>query len=217
MRTSHVSHETRTVWHLQAARTLRSVGQGIAVVNLALYLKDLNWSAAAIGGVLTGAGVMGAVLMLVVGVSSDRWGRKPFLLTYEAITAVAAVLLVLTHNPDVLVAIIVVTSFGRGQNGAAGPFTPAEQAWMARVVPRPARGRVFSVNTALGFFGMAFGAVLAGAKGLFGAGSGPASFHPLFYLRCLAWLRADHRHRAGRARRCPPRRRRRYGRRGDPA
>ncbi len=155
-------------------------------MDLTLYLKDLNWSAEAIGGVLSTAGIVGAGLILLVGIMSDRLGRKPFLLTYETLTALATLLLIMTANPIVLTAIIVFTGFGRGQNGAAGPFTPAEQAWMAVCVPRPLRGRVFSTNTALGFFGMAVGSVLAGTPRFWSkAFPGASSFHPLFFLMFL--------------------------------
>lgn len=180
MRTYRVD---KTVLHLQIARTLRSISQGIAVVDLALYLKDLHWSAASIGAAFTGAGVVGAALILGVGVLSDRYGRKPFLVVYETLTALAALLMVFTTSPAVIAAIIVITGFGRGQNGAAGPFTPAEQAWLAAHVPRHLRGRVFSTNTALGFLGMAVGAVAGGMTHLWhGVWTGPHQYQPLFFL-----------------------------------
>lgn len=167
--------------HLQIARTLRSITQGIAVVDLTLYLKALHWSGAAIGAVMSVGGLVGAALILAVGLMSDKFGRKPFLLLYETMTAVAALLMVFTTNAIALSTIIVVTGFGRGQNGAAGPFTPAEQAWMAARVPRAERGAVFSINTALGFFGMATGALIAGAPRLWQKTlPGALSYHPLF-------------------------------------
>ncbi|KPV45250.1 MFS transporter [Alicyclobacillus ferrooxydans] len=179
----------KTVSHLQIARTLRSITQGIAVVDLTLYLKDLHWSGTAIGGVMSAAGLVGAALIVMIGVMSDRLGRKPFLIVYEVITAIAALLLVTTTNAAILTIIIVLTGFGRGQNGAAGPFTPAEQAWMASRVPRSERGSVFSTNTALGFFGMATGALLAGTPRLWhNALPGAAGFHPLFGLMFLISL-----------------------------
>jgi MFS family permease len=176
----------KTVFHLQAARTLRSISQGIAVVDLALYLKELHWSATAIGGVLSAAGITGAALILIVGIVSDHVGRKPFLLIYEFMTAIAALLMTITANPYVLSAIIVITGFGRGQSGAAGPFTPAEQAWLTAHVPRENRGRVFSVNTGLGFFGMSAGALLAGTTGLWSVFlPGVLRYRPLFFLMFL--------------------------------
>ncbi|MCL6549234.1 MAG: MFS transporter [Alicyclobacillus sp.] len=182
---SRTRERERTVLHLQIARTLRSVSQGIAVVDLALYLKQLGWSGSAIGAVLSFAGAAGAALMLLVGVWSDRTGRKPFLFVYESLTAIAALAMVWVTQPLILSLIIVLTGFGRGQNGAAGPFTPAEQAWMAACVPLSVRGRVFSTNTALGFFGMAAGSLLAGLPRLWErAIPGALSYRPLFGLMC---------------------------------
>lgn len=179
----------KTVLHLQIARSLRSITQGIAVVDLTLYLRDLHWSGTAIGAVMSAAGLVGAALIVLVGVMSDRLGRKPFLLAYEILTALAALLMTLTTNALILTVIIVLTGFGRGQNGAAGPFTPAEQAWMASRVPRADRGSVFSTNTALGFFGMAIGAVIAGTPRLWSKSlPGPLGFHPLFVLMFLISL-----------------------------
>jgi len=176
----------KTVLHLQIARTLRSISQGIAVVDLALYLKELNWSAVAIGGVLSAAGITGAALILLVGVMSDKLGRKPFLVIYETLAALSTLLMILTTNPLILTVVIAFTGFGRGQNGAAGPFSPAEQAWMATCVPRHQRGRVFSTNTALGFFGMAIGSLLAGTTSFWSKSlPGASSFHPLFFLMFL--------------------------------
>lgn len=176
----------RTVLVLQVSRGLRSIGQGIAVVDLTLYLKDLKWTATQIGGVLSGAAVIGALLMLFVGITSDRWGRKPFLIVYEALTVAAALVLGLTSNALAMTAAILVTGFGRGQNGSAGPFTPAEQAWMAVHVPRSARGRVFSLNTAVGAFGMTAGALIAGVTHWWAHNlPGASQFRPLFIVIAL--------------------------------
>ena len=60
------------------------------VVNFALYLKALGWDAAAIGILLTASGIVGAVLSLGIGYYSDRYGRRRFILTYEALTVAAA-------------------------------------------------------------------------------------------------------------------------------
>ncbi|WP_277093046.1 MFS transporter [Alicyclobacillus mali (ex Roth et al. 2021)] len=171
----------RAVACLQAARALRSVGQGVAIVDMALLLKALGWRATAIGGVLSAAGVVGAALILLCGPLSDRIGRKPFLLAYECMTCAAALAVALSRNPALLTAAIVLTGLGRGQNGAAGPFTPVEQAWMAENVPRDRRSRVFSANTAIGFFGVAAGCLLAGLDHVWrNALPGALAFRPLF-------------------------------------
>lgn len=166
---------------LMISKMIRSIGQGIMLVDLALFLRDLHWSGTAIGGVLTASGLVSVALVLFVGVSSDRFGRKPFLLFYELMTAVCALIGVFTTNSILLAVAIALTGFGRGQTGAPGPFTPAEQAWLAAYVPREQRGNIFSLNNALGFFGMAVGAFLAGGTVLWDDRlHGASAYKPLF-------------------------------------
>ncbi|MCY0901620.1 MAG: MFS transporter [Firmicutes bacterium] len=169
------------VKQLLAVRALRSIGQGAMVVDLTLYLKDLHWSGAAIGGVTSAAGLVGAALILVVGILSDRIGRKPFLLIYEALTTISAVVASFTTLGLVLILAIVLAGFGRGQSGAAGPFSPAEQALLARHVARPDRGRVFSLNNAVGFIGMAIGSLLGGLPALLRQTPPLVAYRPVFW------------------------------------
>ncbi len=182
---------TRAAWsgmapatqRLLAARFWRSIAQGALVVDLTLYLKALGWSGAGIGLVLSAAGLTGAALNLAVGITSDRLRRKPFLLAYEGLTCACALVAMSTSDPPLLSAAIVLAGFGRGANGAAGPFAPAEQAWLAEAVEVTRRGFVYSVNTAFGFVGMALGSLAAALPGLWAGSLGRAeSFRPLFAL-----------------------------------
>ncbi|HUX61652.1 MAG TPA: MFS transporter [Ignavibacteriaceae bacterium] len=150
-----------TTKRLVLARAFRSVGQGALVVDLALYLHALGWNGFHIGLVLSAAGLFGAFLSLGVGVASDRMRRRPFLLVYESIVFVCSIAAFLTAQSVILSITIIAAGFGRGANGAAGPFSPVEQAWLAEEVPAVRRGWVYSMNTAFGFFGMGFGALLA--------------------------------------------------------
>jgi MFS family permease len=168
---------------LLAARFWRSIGQGMLVVDLALYLRALGWSGAAIGMVLSAAGLVGAGLNLAVGVTSDRLRRKPFLLAYEVMTCACALVAMSRSDPALLSMAIVLAGFGRGASGAAGPFAPAEQAWLAEAVELPQRGFVYSLNTAFGFVGMALGALAAALPAFWMGALGRAdSFRPLFFL-----------------------------------
>jgi MFS family permease len=150
-----------TTKRLVLARAVRSVGQGALVVDLALYLHALGWNGFHIGLVLSAAGLFGAVLSLGVGIASDRMHRRPFILVYESIVFVCSIAALLSSQSIVLSIVIIAAGFGRGANGAAGPFSPVEQAWLAEEVPAVRRGWVYSMNTAFGFFGMGIGALLA--------------------------------------------------------
>lgn len=169
-----------------AARFWRSIAQGALVVDMALYLNALGWSGTAIGGVLSGGGLAGAFFGLAIGFVSDRFGRKRFLLAYEAIGCVCGLVAFITSNTPLLAAAVVLGGFGRGANGAAGPFAPAEDAWLAECVEPLERGYVFSLKSAIGFAGMAAGALLAMLPALWVNALGTAGSHrPLFLLVIL--------------------------------
>ena len=68
-----------------------------------------------------------------------------------------------TSTPWLLVPAALLGGFGRGANGAAGPFGPLEQAWLAHGTPPALRSQIFSLNSTLGMLGMALGAVLGAA------------------------------------------------------
>jgi len=176
-----------TAWLLLAARFVRSLWQGALVVDFALYLDALKWSAVGISAVLAAALILGAALSMLLGPLSDRRGRRRFLLAYDAIQGVAALAAFTTSATAPLAIAAIAGGFGRGGNGSAGPFAPIEQAWLAQCVPASERGSVFSLNAALGFFGMAIGSVLAGFPGWVTVSTTPPAeaYTPLFLAAAL--------------------------------
>lgn len=171
------------VRRLLAARAARSLGQGATVASFSLYLEALGFSGAAIGTVLMSGLLFGAVMTSIVGPLSDRVSRRALLIGYEIAAALAALTAMLAPDVPVLIAAATVAGFGRGANGAAGPFSPVEQAWLARELTGEARRRAFSINATLGFLGMAAGAALVAVPALFGGGfHDPASYRALFVL-----------------------------------
>lgn len=147
---------------LMLVNTIRSIGQGMMVVVLALYLDALGWSAIKIGTVLAVSGLLGVFLAPLVGIYSDRKGRKPFILFSELLTAGCSLIGILSINPILLFIAITFSGFGKADAGSASPFAPAEQAWLAAFIKPSERGKIYSLNNALSFFGMATGAVLVG-------------------------------------------------------
>src|SRR5579875_3866187 len=125
---------SRTIWLLTGSRFVRSLGQGALVVDFSLYLRALDWTAVDISLVLSGALLLGVVLTLIAGPLSDRWGRRRFILGYEAALFAAALLATFSARPLLLSMAALVGGFGRGGNGSAGPFAPLEQAWLAQSV-----------------------------------------------------------------------------------
>jgi MFS family permease len=179
----------RTIRLLMTSRFVRSIGQGALAVDLTLYLRALAWSAVAISGVLSAALLAGVVLTLIAGPLSDRGGRRPFLFGYEAAQCVAGLVACLSAQPVLLWGAAIVGGFGRGGNGAAGPFAPVEQAWLAQSLSPARRGPVYSLNAALGFFGNAGGAMIAAAPArLVGLLPGALAYRPLFLLSAIGSL-----------------------------
>lgn len=175
-----------TTRRLIAARFLRSIAQGALAVDFVLYLNLRGWNAPEIGLLLMGSGFVGAALSLAVGVSSDRIGRKLFLLIYEIGLVLGTGAVLFTQNVWLLIFAAVLFGFGRGANGASGPFAPAEMAWLAQDIPVMRRGTVFSFNAALQFWGMGVGSILSGfLPHLLPGVTGPAAYDPLFALNLL--------------------------------
>ncbi|MBU6460603.1 MAG: MFS transporter [Proteobacteria bacterium] len=149
-----------------ASRACRSLGQGALFVDFSLYLKAMHWTAPVIGSVLMSGLLFGALLSAWIGPLSDRMGRKPFLLAYEAVQVIAAGVAYLTAHPVWLIMAAIAGGYGRAGNGSAGPFAPLEHSWISQVIKRNERGWVYSINTAISFWGMALGAGLAVLPGL---------------------------------------------------
>lgn len=177
----------RTARRLLAARAARSIGQGILTTDFALYLDALHWPTALIGIVLTAVLGFGVLLTALIGPLSDRVGHKAFLLAYELTVMLAALVALLTQQPLWLIPAAVIGGFGRG--GASGPLAPAVQAWLSHVVPRSGRGRIYSLNMALGLFGFAFGALLGGLPSLLQPWlPGALAYRPIFAIVLLSSL-----------------------------
>lgn len=175
-----------TTRRLLLSRIFRSIGQGALLVDFALYLHALGWSGVAIGLVLGGSGLAGAGLSLLIGFTSDRLRRKPFLLVYEGVLCLAGIATLFTAEPLILIIAAIAGQFGRGAMGAAGPFSPAEQAWLAEEVSPERRGWVYSLNAGVGFAGMALGAMFAILPHFWRCWlPGPLAFRPLFGLVAL--------------------------------
>ncbi|MEH7238694.1 MFS transporter [Bacillus sp. JJ1562] len=164
---------------LMLVNTIRSIGQGMMVVVLALYLDALGWSAIKIGTVLAAGGLLGVFLAPLIGIVSDRKGRKPFILFSELLTAACALIAIMTTNPILLFVAITFSGFGKADAGSASPFAPAEQAWLASFIKPSDRGKIYSLNNGLSFFGMATGAVLVGIMNI---GSEAYSYQLAFFV-----------------------------------
>ncbi len=168
------------------ARMARAFGQGVWQVDFALYLHTLGWTAPAIGALYTAALAVNAFATALMGSLVDRHGSRRFLLSFELAQMAAALLAFFSTTPAALIAATLVAGYGRGANGAAGPFAPAEQAWLSHSLPARRWGESLSLNTALAVAGMGFGALAAALPALWADGHITAADYRWLFLLPLA-------------------------------
>lgn len=164
----------RYLWPAWVDRNLRiiligrcamSVARAIAGVVTALYLAAVGFSALEIGALFLVVTVMSAVISTAVGMTSDRVGRKPYLVAVPLLAAVSAGVFTLSRDPVLLFVFAALGSFGRGQGaggGTVGPYQPAESAFVAESVPPSARPAAFGRLAFVAAAGAIVGSLLAG-------------------------------------------------------
>ncbi|MGN9776095.1 MDR family MFS transporter [Micromonospora sp. H33] len=146
----------RTFWYLWAGTLINRLGSFVLVF-LAIYLtQERGFSASQAGLVLGLWGVGGAVGTTVGGTLTDRWGRRPTLLT--AHLGAATMMLALGFARDLSTVALGALLLGLFAEAAR----PAFGAMMIDVVPEKDRLRAFSLNYWAINLGFACAAVLAG-------------------------------------------------------
>ena len=134
---------------------MRSFATAFLTVVFPLYLAQQHDSSAQVGVILTAGSLVGAALVAVVGVVSDRIGRRPVLVGVALLGALGALALAASSDFVVVVVASGLGGIGRGggagSGGAFGPFFPAEQPLLAASVPAEQRTRSFG---RLGFIGV---------------------------------------------------------------
>ncbi|MHB1575966.1 MAG: MFS transporter [Candidatus Dormibacteria bacterium] len=168
------------------ARVSMSAARGIAGVVTALYLAAEGFSALQLGALFLCVTVVSAVLASVIGLMSDRWGRKPFLISIPLLAAVAAVVYAFDRAPLILFLFAALGTFGRGAGaggGSVGPYQPAESALVAESAPGNARTAAFgrvAFASSLGALCGGLLAALAQTHGHLTPASATAVYRPAF-------------------------------------
>src|SRR6185312_13442898 len=90
---------------LVTVRGLRSLTQGYVMVVFTIYLGQIGFPAWQIGLTLTIVGISSSVMTLVIGVASDRVGRRLFLIIYSFLLFASGIIFSLTTVPWILIAI----------------------------------------------------------------------------------------------------------------
>lgn len=154
-----------TLRRLQQIALLRSIGQGLTAVETSLYLKELGWSGAAIGGLFAAAGLFRTLSTTFIPEMNALLGPKKYLLLYECLTAAAALLVILSSGSIPLCIAVIAAGFGMGHSGSGGPAAPIERRWLAAFSRKS--GSIFGKHALLGYAGMGSGALLACLTPLF--------------------------------------------------
>jgi MFS family permease len=155
----------RDLGWLFVLRILRSIPQGYLGIVLPLYLALLGYSAVALGTLLAFSALAAALISMLTGVLSDRFGRKTLIAIISLLFAVGGVGFAFARSFFWIVTFAAIGSIGRGgalAGGAWGPFYPAVQALVAEESSDYDRTTVFGVFSFVGVMAGAIGSLMAG-------------------------------------------------------
>lgn len=178
----------RNVKLLQAASALRSVCQGIALVDISLYFNGLGWNGGQIGALFAASALFRILITSFAEELNGLLGVRRYMIAFELLTALCAAAMAITANMYVLFAAVVLSGFGRGHTGSGGPITPVERAWLSAYAKKNTE-RIFGVHSVVGYAGLAIGCLIGGLPTLWrSALSVEAAYWPMFALMGLASL-----------------------------
>jgi len=150
----HASWNVGTVF---VAKGVRTFCYGYLGILLPLYLADVGLSATGIGAFVTLTLIASALLTWGIRAPAERLGARAALIMLATLSVVAAVLLLLTHQPWVVVVAAMLGNVAVGA-GETGPFLSIEQVVITRAVEPAQRTAVLSLYNLLGYGAAAIGA-----------------------------------------------------------
>jgi MFS family permease len=179
---------------LFATRAARSFSQALLVIVVPLYVSAAGYSTLQVGYLLSAALAGSTGMTILVGVFSDRYGRKPLLITIASLAAIGSATYALTDRFWVLALMAALASIrggGAGSGGGFGPFYPAEQALVAGSSANRHRNAVFSSLSLIGVLAAAVGSAVAVLPGILREhfhASAVDSYRPIFWISAVASL-----------------------------
>ena len=151
----------RDVVAVFAAKTARTFCYGFLGVLLPLYLSELGVSLTGVGVAITLMLVGSASLTWAIRRPAERWGGRLVLVGLGALSAVAALILLASRDPRLVVLGAMLGNVAVG-TGETGPFLTLEQVLIARAVDAGRRTAILSVYNLLGYAAAALGAAAVG-------------------------------------------------------
>ncbi len=155
---------TRNISLVLLARFGMSAVRALASIIVPIYLVQIGFTASELGLLFVVVAIFSVALSSLVGVLSDRIGRKPFLIALPLLAGLAALVFAFTRDTALLFFVAGLGSFGRGSGAGAGmigPYQPAEQALLADAAPAQARNSVFGFTGFVSSLGALIGGPLA--------------------------------------------------------
>src|SRR5262249_45792083 len=144
------------------AKTVRTFGYGFLGIVIPLHLSDLGLGPVGVGAAVTMMLVGSAVLTWAVRRPAQRYGARATLVGLASLSALAALLLLLTRDPRLVVLAAMLGNVAVG-TGETGPFLTVEQVVVTRAVSAERRTWILSLYNLIGYASAALGAVLVGA------------------------------------------------------
>ena len=154
----HSSRDTALVF---VAKTVRTFCYGFLGVLLPIHLSNLGMSTMGVGLSVTLTLVGSAVLTYGIRRPVERYGSRVTLLGLAALSLVAAVLMLTSHNPWLVVLAAMIGNVAVG-TGETGPFLSIEQVLIARATPFEKRTSVLSYYNFIGYAAAAAGSAILG-------------------------------------------------------
>jgi MFS family permease len=156
----------RDVVILMASRGVRAFAFSYLGVVFAIYLSQLGYSTVMVGLVISTASASGALLTVLWGFLSDRFGRKKILILLAALTIVSNLIYIFFSHLFFIFSAVIIANVGAGGSGGGGqgggPFNPVEQALLAEKCTPENRNRVFATNAFVGSLMGSLGALVSG-------------------------------------------------------
>ena len=156
------------------------LGLGIIAPLMPIYAKELGATTLILGLIYSSFSIARTTFTPIVGIASDRFGRKPFILMGLLSYSIISLLYILARNSEDLVII----RFFHGLSSAM--VIPSAMAYVSQMAPKGEEGRTISSFNLAFLSGMGFGPFLGGViKDIFGL---KFAFFAMSILTALAFL-----------------------------
>jgi MFS family permease len=173
-------HLPRQVWLVQVGGVVNSLGNGIVLPFIVIYLHNVRGISFAQAGLALAIGAVAALAVgLVAGSTVDRIGGRNTLLLGLVLQAAAFLMFPLIREPWHAFALLALEGAG------TSCFWPGQSTLLARLTPADDRHSAYALQRISMNLGMGMGAVVGG---LIATTSDPSSFTRLFLLDAATFL-----------------------------